>query len=338
MAGRNPAATDKKFGATLCAGVRVMTKIAWKALVALTALTGLGGCIPVALPERVPNDVDAYTRQSASIHSGETTRAEVHMMLGDPWRSSRYWQTDVHLFLAVQRTYTIWTGLAVFFPEATDVGWDGYVLVAYDDDDRVTAVDSGARATTRAYMMLRASDITFAKIPRKHAYELVLLASGPRLSDYLRLRPQAGNCKLIVACEPGAACPDRVAIDNTLAFDPSFVSLACDSGSACPHGARPRAAEDFALVPVLQPLILSAGEHRVVVGSSSMKGDTEGMVNCPAGETRYARIQGDVSPERGLQATIVVVDNMPDGWSDYSIVIWRSGSVVHHMDAPPTLD
>jgi hypothetical protein len=318
-----------------------MDKKCCRAVVALVTLAWLCGCVPVHVTGKAPDDVMAFTGLGAGLHPGSSTRAEVYDLFGAPWLSSPYWRADVHRVDGVNRTITVWTGLAVILPEPVDTAWSGLVLITYGDDGLVTARDSGEEPTSRhglmtsgPGLMLRASDMTFASnLLDPYAVGFVLLAGGPRMHDFLRIPPVAEDCKLVVACERESICPGKVQIGESNLVDPRAVKVKCTGNAPCPHGMRARPGSHSVHVPVLHARNVPAGVQRVVIGQLATITQSESTVYCPPGEVRFASVRSEPAGRRDFYFTLQVDESMPEEWAEYSLVVWRSNSRIHHLDA-----
>lgn len=306
------------------AGRLIMRRTVCKGNVALVLLAGLSGCFPYVWPRDPPELVLAQAEKSATIRPGETKRSEVHALLGAPWLSSRFWQVDVHRISQAQLTPGAYFVFFIPVPGVWKVNWDGYVLTTYDEVNRVTAFASGddEESFTRHEPCLQAADMILSNNWNKYMHntrgaseqELVLLAGGHRLASFLELQRQTDACTVIVACEK-ADCPDQIKIDNFVTIDPRFVRL-----GDCP---------DKTHVPVLHLLNLAPGKHGVAVSSSNGQDRSEATINCSAGDVRYVHVQSEVIGKSfwrvgEIQTTLQVIEDKPESWSEYSVLIWRS--------------
>ncbi len=297
-----------------------MVKIVYKIAVALVVCACVNGCGPL-LFHTVPKNVADYTKSSMTIRQGETPRAQVHGLLGTPTISSHSWQVDIHRISGKQFTLGVMTAFLVpLFPWAENVYWDGYVLVTYDDNDRVRAFASG-KVARGDKLHLQANGVTLTHIRGENLKddELVLFANGECLTPYLKLRRKEDVCTLIVACERGTDCPDRFSIEDergqTAVIDPRFVRKVDFYKGAIP-------------VPVMYPISLSPGENRVVIRNSNSLDRSETALTCRAGGVRYGTIQSKVITGGKRQSALEVTESMPEGWSDYNIIIWRESGVL----------
>jgi hypothetical protein len=269
---------------------------------------GCVGYVPIA-PVPISDDVSGYLQASASIQPGHTTRAEVHELLGAPKATSNFWQADLHVIQGAAQWELGAFVMFAPFPMLTRSFWSAHVLIAYDENDRVMEFDSRAsRVDTERLPVLQTSGMTF--LPGN-----VMLAGGPRLINYLETPPPPTDCKLIIACDTHADCPLITDIAGIRRFT-GFHFFECPSGT-CLQGAQ-RGKYGFVQVPSLHVVVLSAGAHKVV--SSERKKAFDATIDCPGGEVRYARIQGE--PGTGADARMTTHEQMPEQWSDYRFLVW----------------
>lgn len=292
-----------------------MAKITFNLALALAVLVvGIHSCGPVLI-HKSPEKVTAYTESSVSIKKGETTRNQVHELLGAPIISSRLWQVDVHHFSDKKLTPGIMVIIVPLIPMAEKVNWDGYVLVTYDDNDRVSAFASGKVAEpNRHRLLIQANDMTLRYIYNKTSEGLALLVGGRRLTASLKSLHKANTCTLVVACDQDHGCPDRFSVTDESAtkvdIDPRFFKRFDFHKGGIP-------------VPVMYPIILSAGKKRLAISKSDLKDKSETTVNCPAGNVRYAIIQSKAPSGTKRQTMLHITENTPEDLLSYNIIVWR---------------
>lgn len=109
--------------------------------------------------------------------------------------------------------------------------------------------------------------------------------------------------------------------------DPSPYVGACVAGTSCPAAAVPEGL--YARLPVLLPITLEPGEHRVVMSSSVFKGVSAASLSCAAGEVRFGVIQGSVAwhwwgPRTStLKSAITLSDRAPSDPRSFALAIYR---------------
>jgi len=276
------------------------------ALALAVLVVGSHGCGAV-LFHGPPEKVTADAESSFSIKKGETTRNQVHELLGAPMISSRLWQVDVFHFSEKKLTPGIVFALIPAFPTVEKVHWDGYVLVTYDDNNRVSAFDSGKVAEPKRYQLLiQANDMTLRYIYNKTSGELALLAGGRRLTAGLNLLHKTNTCTLVVACDQEYGCPDRFSVED-------------ESGTKVDIDPRRVLRIDFyeggIPAPVLYPIILSAGKKLLTISNDGLRDKSETVLNCSDEDVRYAIIQ--------RKAPLHITENMPENLLSYNIIVWR---------------
>ena len=284
-----------------------MAKIRFNLALALAVLVvGSHGCGAV-LFHGPPEKVTADAESSFSIKKGETTRNQVHELLGAPMISSRLWQVDVFHFSEKKLTPGLVFILIPAFPTLEKVHWDGYLLVTYDDNNRVSAFDSGkVPKPDRHQLLIQANDMTLRYIYNKTSGELALLAGGRRLTAGLNLLHKTNTCTLVVACDQEYGCPDRFSVED-------------ESGTKVDIDPRRVLRIDFyeggIPAPVLYPIILSAGKKLLTISNDGLRDKSETVLNCSDEDVRYAIIQ--------RKAPLHITENMPENLLSYNIIVWR---------------
>ncbi len=306
-------------------------------------LPALSGCWGIQHTVDDTEVLAQQSRQAAVIRQGETTRAEVRALLGEPWLGSAFWGVEVYRASDTEREAGLVFLLYVpVYGGVVSADWQSFVLVAYDEADRVSAVASGRMSGKgwlagpgENWLMVRANGTTLATDALWKGVPL-LLADGQKLAAYLDRQRGSGDCTLVLACEKGADCPDQLVVADGAPVNPGFVSLACPAGAPCPDGQLEQRVSlstgevMVVSVPVLHPVSLSPGEHTVQLGSRKLRGHSTVPVRCGPGEVLYGRISGAVTGGSWLRkgrlaATLTLQPQLPAEWSDYSIALWRQG-------------
>jgi hypothetical protein len=307
------------------------------AVVPWVLLIQLAGCgFGVSLKE--PAEVRLQAQRSAFIRPGESTQESVRAALGEPWLQSRFWGFDVY---RVNDTSTELGGLFVtILPIPIGVFTsqvEGYLLIAYDPMGRVDQVSSGNNTPgplgEQHPLMLRARDLNLG-IEKFSGRGTQLMADAKRLQDYLALRKHSNTCTVILACEetkpqkwPYEACPDRVVIDDDASIDPQPFFGSCDPASSCPP--KILQAGQYMRVPMVHAISLPPGTHRLMMTSSTFKGQHETSFECAQGEVGYGIIRGHVnwdwwSPRTStLNTSVTFEDDLPPQWASYSVLLYR---------------
>jgi len=296
----------------------------------------LAGC-GFGVPIKDPTAVTEQTQRTETIEPGQSTRDSVRAGFGEPWLQSRYWGVDVYQALDTSTelgglVITIWpVPLGVFTYQV-----EGYVMVAYDPADRVVAVATGNVSNwhgEKHALMLRARDLNLG-IESIYERGPQLMADASRLPEYVALRREAMTCTVILACEETAyerwayeGCPDRVVIDDAEPMNPTPFFGACDPAASCPPHVLPTG--QFVWVPLVYPVTLPPGPHRLTLSSSTFKGESATSFECAAGEVRYGIIHGQVSwhwwgPRSStLNTSVTFEEALPAKWGSYSILLYR---------------
>jgi hypothetical protein len=306
----------------------------------LLALAILGGC-EIAVPVHQSRLEQLQAERMAGIRPGESTRAEVQGVLGEPWLESRDWR--VELYRASDERSVIPVVIVLVFPAPMGLYTDelhGYTLVGYDADGRVSEVSS-AIATRGSWwrgplygrqdLAIRADDLTFLIDSGRH--RPALLADPARLPEYMALRRAASTCTLVVACDLDAGCPDQVGVDVANSLDPSPILTSCDPRQGCP---RPTVATEpppdgpgFQFVYTVSPIGVPPGDHRLVVTSSVLDGRSEAAFTCSAGQVLHAAVHSRVEgasrwfARKTMLATVAFSSEAPSAWAGRMLALYR---------------
>lgn len=312
-------------------------------VIAASLVPFLAGCWGIGKTLHEAKLIEAHQMRQATIHPGETTRAEVLELLGQPWLSSPHWRFDVHR--VTDYDHEIGVMFFLYWPIAPAgsgrIDWEGYALITWNDADVVASQAAGKVNRNdyleRGQLILRADELTLATYQPYLVNEdgLALWTSHDGLQNYLERRTSADACTVVLACDRGKPCPDRVTIDGGPPFDPGFVKLFCVEGSGCRDADSDPAASKAAnrpvfRMPLLHPLELAPGEHRISLADRLRKGTAETTFSCLPGQVLFARVQAEVVEEsfwRGvrLQPNALLIDALPRDWSNYGVVLWRDG-------------
>jgi hypothetical protein len=324
-------------------------------LTVLWALSGvLGACFPIDMRLHEPAQIARQESQATQIRPGETTRENVHRMLGAAWLSSTRWRFDVYRAADVSKQLsilfiTIWPAPLGLF----DAVEQGYLLVVYDEQGRVAEFVAGRRqegsfvfATDRidgsagsSYTeVLSAGPISLGVEPhfdqaRKEMetvpFVLIDPARAQRFLSSLRTR---GTCTLVLSCEEvsrsilplcGEAVVDRTRID----VQP--VALPCARpANRCGRDVPDR---ESSRVPVLVPVVLQPGIHEIQMDSMAATGSGTLEFGCNVGEVKYGKITARSNPsarwkDLGPSRTAIELENeLPHDWEALGLMIYRNG-------------
>ncbi len=259
----------------------------------------LGGACAANVPLTHPAAVEEQARRGATVEVGRSTRADVHAALGEPWLASRGWGFEAYEAHAERRELAI---VSVFTPPFP-IGVfrhhvRGLVLTTYDATDTVAdvAVGSAPDDDLRG-LWIQAGAITVARAAAE-SRGLQALVDPAALARYLAQRRSSAGCTIALACAPSEddrwldeSCPDRVSVDDGKPFDLRGVFVSCEGGK-CPDGAR--ASGGFARVPVVAPIALAPGAHRLAFASATFQGSSEQRFPCGAGDVIYGVLRGEV--------------------------------------------
>jgi hypothetical protein len=183
----------------------------------------LAGCVPAIVD--VGPKVDPFEAAHA-IRTGESTRRDVHALLGDPWRVNAEWRVDVFRVEISAAEYLFYWGVWPFGRETIEQ----YLLVLYSDSDVVDGIRRyDWDCDWRCGEELRGGAL--------HGLELVSRDLAPSGAFLLRLPPNLAasedDSERVAATVPG---PDECALyvlPNVLSviyLDGRFVQWGSDGG------------------------------------------------------------------------------------------------------------
>lgn len=292
--------------------VRVVTTLV------LMALVGCG-----EYPLKDSQVEESLPTTMAPITVGETGRADVRRLLGEPRLASEYWRFDLYR-LSDKLLHVHW----YLFPMAVssqDV--TGYVLVEYDDHGKVRAY---GLASTREPSFLRYdpgddADLVVGNVQlTAHEDSEFVAVTTDRRDSYLREYTAPERCRVVMGCAPGYWCPVRLKIDSGGQID------------------LPLAEADPPSALVVRDV--TAGEHRIEAVPARSRVTVPGatQVTCAAGQTRFIAVElthnasKDAGAGQGLRlatsarrqhliATLAISAEMPEVLTGSPLLIWRDG-------------
>jgi len=308
-------------------------------------LAQLAGCLQVPFEVEVekPALIGQQTRQAAGLAAGRSTRDDVRTALGVPWLQSDYWGFDIYRVSDSSRRL-VGIGVPVLpVPFGVFAAQEeGYVLIAYDGQRRVTEIGQGRfRIHDRPpwiFERISAGRFIFG-LEGMHVHTLpVLTADAAALEHYVEAVRGAGACVAVLACEGAArggsqwadsACPDEVTVaEQRIDLRPFRTLCGPGAGNRCPSGAAP---VDDATLEVMTPLVLPAGRHLLSLRSSFLLGRREIEFECAAREVRYGVVEAwedSSAPTRGvgsLRTELVFHETLPAAWHARRLVLHRGG-------------
>jgi hypothetical protein len=279
------------------------------AAVGVVALGGCAGEIPVH-ESSVPKQFEHAT---TAITIGETDKAALRQLLGEPWVSSEYWQFE--LFRLSGRDVDL---LITFAPFPLPFGYttneeERYLLVQYDANGKVSAF---ATSTSGDFGYDPQVGAVIVSIGVQGQMPDVFV-SPQRRAEYLETQRGGDHCLVLVACR-GAICYD---VTPGLIVDRSE-SVKLPKALLGPSW--------------LTPLILPPGRHRLEVtstGKYKLQAETE--FSCTAGNLLYVALDVKLDEAEArkqhwfvkvpLNSAFSVSHERPEG-SDLRMLIWRDGT------------
>jgi hypothetical protein len=272
----------------------------------------LGGCageIPVH-ESSVPKQFEQAT---AAITIGETDRAALQQLLGEPWVSSEYWQFE--LFRLSGRDVDL---LITFAPFPLPFGYttneeERYLLVQYDANGKVSAFATSTSGDFGYDPQIGALIVSIGVQGQRPD----VFVSPQRRDEYLATQRGGDHCSVLVACR-GDLCFN---------YNPGLI---VDRGESLK---LPKALLGKCW---LTPLILPPGRHRLEATSTGMyKLQAETEFSCTAGDLVYVALGLTLDEAEArkqhwfvkvpLNSAFSVSHERPEG-SDLRMLIWRDGT------------
>lgn len=274
----------------------------------IIATMSVAGCVEASYrPEQVLQALPDLTK---SISAGETDRASVRRVLGEPLVTSDYWRFDAF------RIKHEWKDLAILpgWMPVTMEEYAIYVLVAYDDEGVVESVNQLNAVTSSVYKdglpqvgKVQSSDL----ILTEYDGGMQIAVGVTRRNRYLA---ESAGCTLVFGCA-GFPCLARPVVDGHTGATRPW-DLGGDDG------------------PYLVAMAVEAGVHhvQVVPDRRMVEFEVSTTVNCPVGDVRYVTIDM-TQPVRGALGMrwsyLVGLDTtgeMPPLLRDRPLVIWKDGT------------
>ena len=294
----------------------------------LAALSGLiaAGCGNVTVREsEVESSLPARVEP---IVIGESDRAAVRRLLGEPWLHSDLWRFD--LFRVADRTTAVAILIIPVWVGSSNV--NGYVLVSYDERGKVSGrsagVTEGDNVSGRSLIansdsssaLLSAGDVTFAV----NAFEQTpfVSVSTQRRDEFLEQYRRSGSqCLLVLGCV-NSTCETGIAVDDG---PPRALP-----GEYHGYRASDRGGTELWRQPWVAPIELVPGAHRIVVAPPKMATlEAATALSCAAGDVLFAAIDvrrvDEMRWKTPLEGEITISRGMPASLRDLPFVIWRDG-------------
>lgn len=278
------------------------------AAVGVVALVGCAGEIPVhesSVPKQFEQDTTAIT-------IGDTDRAALRQLLGQPWVSSEYWQFE--LFRLAGRDVNLvvtFVPLPLPFMYTTDQE-ERYLLVQYDANGKVSAFAASVSGDF-GYDPQVGEVIVSIGVQGERPD---VFASPQRRDEYLDTLRGSEHCLVLVACR-GAICYDVT------------------PGLIVDRGASRKLPKALLGPSWLTPLMLPPGRHRLEAtstGTYKLQAETE--FSCTAGDLLYVALDVKLDEAEArkqhwfvrapLNSAFSVSHERPEG-SDLRLLIWRDG-------------
>ena len=268
----------------------------------------LDACVGIAPIQE--NKVEAtLPTQNSPIVVGQTDRAAVRKLLGEPWVKSAYWGFDLFRFSDRERELIV-----VFVPlwvSTVDVRL--YVLVDYDATGKVAAYDKGvthgpsvSRGPTSGgdAALLQAGETALAVNPVTHTSSIFV--SPVRRDEYLAGQKPVDQCTVVLGCNADWQCTSSLTVDGGMerALPDSLYVFSKTPGELRIESVR----------PWLAPMVLPAGDRQLEVFTGK-QAFANTRFQCVAGELSYALIDDPIR----LSA------EMPGTFREQPMLIWRDG-------------
>lgn len=312
-------------------------------IVALLVTLFLASCASIDIVN--PDDpVAALPDRSAAILPGQTDRAAVRSLLGEPLQAGDRLRFDLFREGTTQTMVPIvLTPLPVPFGRMKDELLR-YTLVSYDDSGRAAALASGIfrkpsefRRTARidgenAALHLRVGDLMFFVDPQGERRENLLVAPNARDGVLRRVHSPAA-CAVVLGCG-SRGCSERLAVDGApeRRLPLRIVQLYWlkeDERESWMAGTSSSGTEPLSWLESLVALQLSPGEHALRFSSDPFSGEHEISLACRPGEIVYLMVNSRDNEHffnRALSDWQVErLDSMPASFTRRPLVILYGG-------------
>jgi hypothetical protein len=271
--------------------------------------------------------------QTASIVPGQTDRAAVRQLLGEPWLTSESWRFDLFRMTDKDVLSTF-----IFAPVPVPMGVfsddvRGYVLIFYDESRHVSVYDKGIthgeNLSWRTPMegddsiLLMAGEDRFAVETGHHTASVFI--STARRDEYLDTQRSSDQCMVIVGCQQ-EQCSNALVVDGGAARPLPGTLLRIRRPSA--------GGIDISTQSWLAPLVLEPGHHRLDIPTNKFTTlEASAEFSCGSGDVVYAAI-GIESPDTSqawrhwktqVRGSIHVSAQMPEAFREQPMLIWRAG-------------
>lgn len=277
-------------------------------IVVVMLALALGGC-GIGVPLEKSRIEKELPQTTATIVVGQSDRAAVRRMLGEPLAASDYWQFD--LFRVSESNSLL---LILPFPAYSKEDVTAYVLVRYDVRQTVVAYDTGI---TSSPSMMSSNPTWGAKVSAADTSFIFewepkagsVYVDAPRRDQFLAEHGARDRCAVLAGWISGGDRIRRLEVDgrSTLAF------------------------------PGLRLLMLEAGSHRLEIPPGTwdtLRASAE--FSCAAGQVSYAAFEfwpvNDLVDGRPrmhlrvpLEGSISVLQEMPEQFAEQPLLIWRDG-------------
>lgn len=246
--------------------------------------------------------------QVAPIAVGQSDRAAVRTLLGEPQLASNYWRFELFRFSGSKTRL----GLLYIVPYSVTTNTDASALVTYDSNGTVVALDEGVNRATPGWgghepsLMLKAGDtIVVSQVGRTTS---LYVSAGQRDAYLGEVRPR-DRCTVVLGCDAERQCPSTLTVDNK-AQPPLATPPASASSQPGAHQPPP-----YPVRAWLTPSMLAPGDHHLET-RTEQKVVAETTIHCSAGELLYALIDSPIQVSSAMPAAFGQQPMLTysDGW------------------------
>ncbi len=298
-------------------------------VVVLVIASAVAGCFAVTASSSFTQK--ELRKQADVALATQTTQADVHKALGEPWLSSEHWRVEVYRKTGNYHELLVIFGLLPFpipapipMPKET---LTGYTLVSYSAAGVVEAVDTAvSKYPDPPLAHIQAGDFAFTekKLPPGAPIGTALqelIVSHDRFAAS-SIRTGVHSCTVLVGCRE-MWCRSSSPIKMQLDGDTSTKDVLRTFGS---DGGHP-----------LVPLTPEPGAHTLhfsVEGKADW-GEVSTQFTCSASELWYLnptalirsthRIENLFWPHSRLEGTVQIQNEVPAELKDSGVLLWTNG-------------
>lgn len=286
-------------------------------VVVLALVSAVAGCFSfTASSSFTQRDL---TKQADTARTAQTTQADVHKLLGEPWISSERWRVEVYRRTGNYRELVVMFGLLPFpipapIPSPKE-DLTGYTLVTYSSAGVVEDIDTAiSKYPAPPLAAIQAGDFAFTEKRPLPAGPIGPASQALIVSHERFAGTYVNSCTVLVGCSK--ICDNS--IDVQLDDDRSTKYALGSLGTS------------------LIPLVGQPGAHTLRFrAKNAVRGEVSTRFTCPASGPRYVissvfirtthHMENLFRPNSHLEGTARILNEVPAELKDSGVVLWSNG-------------